>query len=504
MFKFLVVDDEVLLRKDIIMLLKRGNIPYSSIIEAENGQEALAAIAAEVPDIALIDIRMPGMSGLDVLKSIHMKHPDIQVIIVSGYADFSYAQEALRNGALDYILKPVEDDKFYSSVRTAAEQIIIRHNRLSSVEIEEFIYKTMLSNNKKSISDSTAGNELMKGNYFSAAVFLCNKGSLKYSQEEMLFNLCNLLETCCRNIHGAVYFKNKLNSNEVILIAWDPNSREASQKLRNIISGIWDIISSYSGGHIMVGTGRTEYGTNSLPGLYRGCHEALKKRFLNRDGSEIFLYGEDDAGDTGSELYTRFMQTMESINRLADYPEKTIDTMFSLSAFQRLSLDHIKRIFSSLVTALIPVSDLDIAAVTGSILDNFNTVGEIKDYLYNLCKSTGETANTGDISGLIPEICTFIKANYNKDISLTLLAEKYSVNPNYLSEVFREKTGVNFRDYLAEARLQVAKELLKSTNMSIKKISHAIGYNSQGYFQKVFKKQYDITPMDYRATFSEN
>jgi len=501
MYKILIADDEVLLRKEIIVLLKRGNIPFRSIVEAENGYEALKAIEEDPPDIAILDIKMPGMSGIELSETVHRKKLDTKVIIVSGYADFSFARDALRFGVVDYILKPIDDDKFYECIEKTIQLIVIHRNHSFAEGIENRFYK-MVSMLHRNESIDTLNNDIdfLKGFFTQMAVVLCHEKDTKYSIDELVFNLYNILKHACKDINGACTFKNKLKLNEIIVITWTKDLKETSRCLESVIRETWDLVSSYAGNCISIGISETGNGCASLPFLYTSCHEALKQRFYDRSMGEIYYHKGDIYPN--KKLFEHLFQTVDNISHLVDLPHKTFNSFFNQGTIRQLTMQQIKTLFSNLATSLIPANHLDITEITGDILDLFNSIDEITDYLNKLYEHRNEKENIKDISNAIPEICSFIKANYNKEISLTWLAEKYNVNPNYLSEVFKEKTGVNFKDYLLETRMQVAKELLTSTKMSIKDISFATGYNSQGYFQKVFKKRYNLTPMDYRATFS--
>ncbi len=107
MYRLLIVDDEPLIRRGIRSLANLSNVGISEILEAQSGEEALAAVKEHMPHIVLMDINMPEMDGLTAAARIKEQSPDIFVIILTGYDYFEYAQTAIRAKVDDYILKPI-------------------------------------------------------------------------------------------------------------------------------------------------------------------------------------------------------------------------------------------------------------------------------------------------------------------------------------------------------------------------------------------------------------
>ncbi|MBQ3773011.1 MAG: response regulator, partial [Pseudobutyrivibrio sp.] len=121
MLKVLLVDDEPFILQGLKLLLDWKAEGYE-IYTATNGKEALDFINYNPVDLVIADIKMPVMTGLELLKELReSKHSDIYFVILSGFAEFNYAQEALRYNCTDYILKPVEKDQLLSILRKVSE-----------------------------------------------------------------------------------------------------------------------------------------------------------------------------------------------------------------------------------------------------------------------------------------------------------------------------------------------------------------------------------------------
>ena len=129
MISILIVDDEKLERKGIRFLLQKEEKDYQ-ILEAVNGKDALGILQKQKVDILFSDIKMPYMDGLELSRRARELYPDLQIIIFSGYNDFSFAREALRYGVVDYVLKPVDPAEFKKTLDKVTENIDKQNEKL--------------------------------------------------------------------------------------------------------------------------------------------------------------------------------------------------------------------------------------------------------------------------------------------------------------------------------------------------------------------------------------
>ncbi len=141
MYSFLIVDDEPIIRKGLQVILKNSDLTISMIKEAGNGEEALGCLAQEEIDILVTDIKMPKMDGLKLCQKVQILYPKLIVLIISGYDDFKYAQQAIAFGVKEYILKPVDEIAFIKAVHHALERnaIFNQNNHISIDKIDGLI-----------------------------------------------------------------------------------------------------------------------------------------------------------------------------------------------------------------------------------------------------------------------------------------------------------------------------------------------------------------------------
>lgn len=140
MYSILLVDDEYLVIKGIRIILEKTCLPVGEIREAENGEDAMEHIREKVPDIIITDIKMPVVDGLELCKKIYKKCPNTSIIIISGYDDFKYAQEAIKYGVRQYLLKPVQKIQLLNAIEDiikekeeAKKQLYISHKDMEAL-----------------------------------------------------------------------------------------------------------------------------------------------------------------------------------------------------------------------------------------------------------------------------------------------------------------------------------------------------------------------------------
>lgn len=145
MYKIFLADDEIWVIRGLKKLIEKIGAPFQVVGEASNGVMALEEIEKKKPDVLITDIRMPGMDGLELMKEIRKKKLDTKVVLVSGYAEFDYAQKAIRMGAVDYLLKPVEAETF-AKVLENLEKMLDERGGKQEEQPEEILNPSALEN----------------------------------------------------------------------------------------------------------------------------------------------------------------------------------------------------------------------------------------------------------------------------------------------------------------------------------------------------------------------
>ncbi len=169
-YKYMVVEDEYLIRENIIKKITSLNLPLELIGKASNGKDGLELVELLQPHLLITDIKMPQMDGLAFTKQLHTSYPSIKTVILSGYNDFTFAQQALRYGVKDFLLKPISSENLNECLQKIIVMLDSEYNHtavfsadphsLSKEEISNITEVYLRENFKKDISLSEVADKL--------------------------------------------------------------------------------------------------------------------------------------------------------------------------------------------------------------------------------------------------------------------------------------------------------------------------------------------------------
>lgn len=501
-YHVLIVDDEEIVCRGLAQFVKWQNYGFSVAGTAYNADEALSLLERMPIDVVFMDIRMPGKSGLELLQIIQKQYPRIKSVILSGYADFSYAQEAIRFGASDYLTKPVvlkEIESLLERLRTeflnCQKDAQIRSSRVEAL---------LLSAAKGYLPADRIKYDLPPlEHWYGLSMALTDRSlseeEIARKKQEMTLRLLSLFP-------ASICLSDEVFSIFCLL----PCEIEAD--FLSFVSMMEQLDTGLS--EWSCGASRQKYG---LDELHEGWTEAGRALRYHRAGAKegIILYQNIETLFSQSALSMQDILP-ELLRRLTN--PKTRDTVPAL----------VQEALSSLLSQNMTVTQYQAACISflielnsylqGLCPPDANLHARLNEVLSSLllCQSYQASADcmteyvkwltglfcTADEQSLgkdvIREIQLFIRQHYADNISLNSLAEQFFLHPNYLSRLFKEKTGQNFIDYLTGVRMEKVKELLKNSNRKIVEICDLAGYDNPRYFSRVFKQYTGMTPSEYR------
>lgn len=515
--KILIVDDEKIILEKLKMSVRQIFTEKDSIVSADNAGKALELILSEQPDIILTDIRMPGKDGLYISSFVHQNFPDKIVILITGFSDFKYAQTAIKNHVFDYILKPIDESILKESLQKAVHTITERKNQAimrkkyetyldeNIRNLQKDFFERLLFRNTASISSTFKEETSMlrlnhiKNYYLMYCKCITNEvKSLEkeyyfthiaehYLQEQipdaLIFSYGNALYSLCPNIDEIQLTKvigfihSELKKNGVLMSAAVssysetlsdiPLLRNQTMEIFNVLKNSEHFVMLYrdlESSPVMGMYEKSNYFQMLLNTLSAGDSSALQKRF--QEISHFF------AGESSDE-FNSFM-----------YSFMTLFLSFFQSPSQELS--------ESVHSATRTQKDLfDASASTEEKAKVFQDwLLKISDFL-----NADKVSKTNYLTSQLLE---YIRANYEKPLSLYSIADEFNRSPPYISRLIKQTTGKNFTDLLTDLRIQKARELLKTSSYHVNEISRIVGYPNFRYFSRIFKQQTGMTPNDYR------
>lgn len=489
--RFLIADDVFLARKAVEKLVMDWDPSSKIVASCDNGIRVLKLLSQEPVDVLILDIRMPGVDGLQLSQTVRRDYPRVKTLLVTGYADFEYAQEALKNGVFRYLLKPLKKDELFAALDELKGMLALREKRPERDEVRRAMssYRMMgfLSGGEDIEPQYPLPEAVLERGYIMAMV-LCH--GITYEQlsrvtEETLKQEVFLYGDM---LHGARWLLLLCNEEGI------PAERFAKETLAQLETLTQQIPARY-GLVAMTGVAPVSCRVADMPASYLRAKRALAMRLIQKK-ERVFLF-EEPSGE-------KRLLSPEDVRMIrgklqAHKSDEVMRLMEKkLSALPRLRLHQAEQIYHDFVSIALSLRMERGLTGEGRLaprqLWDFDTKEQVNAYLEELIYGESETRDEGE-GNLITEIKTFLQENYYCEISLNeLAATKYFMNPNYLSRLFKSRVGIGFSRYLLQLRMEKAKELLQKGDMSINEIASMVGYASTSYFIANFKKVYGDTP----------
>lgn len=503
MLKLLIADDEKTIRETIRSFIDWESLDIEVVGTAKNGIEAYNMILDLYPDIVLTDIRMPGLSGLELIEKMYEINKDMQFIILSGYNEFEYAKTAMQYGVRHYLLKPCSEQQIIDSIqeirqdyqtRMIQKNILAEHDQLKSQ-----LYTGMLINiiNHYLAQGSDLTPELEDTFY--------TEYRRHFGNVEQSYEVCYLY-----------YLEphNHMEAFEKISAFWEqtyPGVRLHLLYVRNtMVLFFRSFADSYA--ELSAYLSALSFAKQATTPLARLCGFPDLKAAMHKLTSQIRRYEEIlyYNGQT-SLLINNYDNILRDIQACADRmfhsTENTeADLSLLLSQIENIQqLSFLKQIAPSLImnaASVLPsfgiVDAVDFLIALDRETDTAVYREKLIQQLTRLQQMKTPVSSTGEISD---KIKNYVRDHIeNPELSLKWIAEhELYMNVDYISKKFVKETGQKFSAYLTEMRIKKAKELLSGPDpVPIADVAELVGCgNNPMYFSQIFKKGTGMSPSSY-------
>lgn len=497
MYKLLIVEDEILARLGLRQLLDWKKCGFSLLPDATDGKEALRTIREEEPDIILLDLNIPEINGLQILRFIKEEQISSQVIIVSCHEEFEMVKEAMRLGACDYLRKLNLSAEEMKSVlkRCIRDRGDIKD--LSSVS-REVRYEEIINRGGRSLFCN--GQNYLTLSYFLAAgektgqqyeLTMMLKKQLDQIQETFVFirrdeSTCYFLfrDKKTDEFHNRLYHELKQHFQEELYVGFCNMNIGKAEDLTSAIARVEQIaLSVYydEKGQVILFDKILEINEHSPAGTH-SREDSLKKSIGEFCKEETDYILQELVQAIRREKYTSmnvlrrtFMDILGFFSMTAQGIGRNIEELYVKNSnfhYQRLmkmnSLTEIEHWFLE-----------------------FNKV--FNERFYIAYKSAG--------SEILRDVFAYIETHLKEAIQLNEAARAIGVSSTYLSTVFKKEIGNNFIEYVNIRKVEAAKEKLRQ-GQKVQEVSEELGFENSTYFSKVFKKYAGITPAYYRQDYT--
>lgn len=447
MYRLLIADDEALEREGLEWIIARFLPGLFEIMHAENGRIAIQLAEQYRPDIVLMDVKMPGIQGLEALEEIKASNPQMKTVLVTAYDYFAYAKQAITLGVKDYIVKPAKKEQVVATLQKLVQELDQEKIRRS----EELELRDKCSRLLPLVENEMALLLMMES-----------------VQESSIGQMADILEM-------------KIDKGCAVTIAFPQieSVSPAHNRLRLIryYDGVKNYIKSLSACII-----------SPIMGRYMTV-------FLVMQENEFYSKGE----------------MIGEMNRLVQWMSQTfgIKVTIGLGALQN-GLEELRLSYRQAAIAagygeahqiqFVTIEDVEREAERKHIdwLKRDAPIGFALRPAIQAAFEELQDKRVQETLSVIERARLYIQAHFQEELLMEDVANHVHLNPFYFSKIFKQQVGETFIDYVTGLRISLARQYIAEGELSLKEVCYKVGYRDPNYFSRVFKKVTGVTPTDYR------
>lgn len=492
MLSVLIIDDEPNVRKGLKIIVPWRENGFEICGEAGDSEEGLKKILSLRPNIVLIDIKMSGKLGTEVIKEAIQNGFKGKFIIISGYSNFEYAKDAIKYGVKSYILKPIDEDELLDEMLKLGKEIKEQQAWKANIEIikEAKLRKLILG------QCTDIENTYEKYSDFKLALIFSNL----YGENGI--NMVKI-EEIIKNEYEKWFESTDITmiNNYAAILLKDFSYSHAEKELFQLREKL--------NKDVFITIGEEVYSANLVNQSYKSAEEIMKNRFLylekgvvsyknirkeytekndiqNIDYEKIYNYVEVK----DKEELKKIIRSIEIYMRKSKYSEKEIKIIGV-----KLFLELREKIINDYD---LKESDLKSKEEIMTEIHSKESLKGISDYLIDNFTKISEIIGNQSSKNIVMRVVNYINKNYYRDLKLESLAELFNYNSAYLGKLFKNEVGESFNTYLDKIRIEKAKQMLIEKKFKVYKVCEKVGYKNLDYFHSKFKKYVGISPLNYK------
>ncbi len=526
-YRFLLIDDEPVVREGIAQSIDWAAHGFELVGTCCDGRDGMRAIEELRPDVVLSDICMPFVDGLELASFVVERYPGTRTILLTGYDEFEYAQEAIKLKVHDFLLKPVTAEELRATLDALRQEIDTERSRgrvLDRIKAQVGESLPMLRERllNRLVRSAAPRQELerklalleltLPGPWFAALV--CDADAADEDDGLGVIAFQNVVVDVAAEHVDAVAFATP-NDQMVVLVSGD-DDRQAEARALECAEAVSHRVTRALGRTASIGVGTGVPGIEGFPGTYRAARTALDHRLMF--GPDRIITVRQVRGETPEPAHSpecalragfvaalRTGGSTESESALAglfDWYRRggcTVESCFT--GMYRLLADTLGALDSLGI-------DYDSLQQLGGNpfggLDRLKTLDDMHAWFHSLAGQVSEyLVAQRDSHARAKAVAAqqYIQSHHaNPDLSLSRVCRDLAVSKSCLSPLFKAHTGMTFVEYLTAVRMQAAKELLAGTDLRTYQVAERVGFSDAHYFSLTFRKQCGLSPTGYRES----
>ncbi len=521
MEKLFIADDEASIRDGLKCIIDWEELGFALCGEASNGKEALSQILALNPGLVLLDVKMPGMHGTEVIRRAREAGFQGKCIILSGYSDFKYAQEAMKSGVRFYLTKPIDEDELIQTVTQIREELSEEQQRSShftqyknkakNVVLQELLHSAP----EVPLSEEDCRIFRLTAEVYQVVVcedFHAPSSAAPYTFAEMLK---------VTNRDNMIFDHLNTDGRDVVLLKGVHGLNKLGEFLERLEHG--DSQEGSPMDSMFLAYGRPVRALEDIHLSYGDASALLARRFFCLPGQHTAGY--DTLPHTNENPSPEFDAPAPftwDADTVADYANRLTDYIGAYN--RRMTVDTLQEIELGLMTVPNAIDDIRLLLIDlylqikENMTRNYPSAGlsfrnnseaieyiHSRGYLYEILRFLSEqieaamnALGSSSKDTILADVLFYIDHNFQNNIKLETIAPLFGYNSAYLGKIFTKSVGESFNSYVDHRRIEHAKKLLLENRLKVYEIAEQVGYKNVDYFHKKFRKYMEMSPAEFR------
>ena len=517
--KVLLVDDEHLIREGLLHSVHWAKHGMEVVGTAEDGECALELVRSLRPDLVITDICMPFIDGLTLAETLQQERPEICIILLTSYDEFSYAKRAVKLGIVDYVLKPIDLDYMENLLDEVAAKF--DEQRVAQIQSARKRVLTDLLHRQGEIPQSLQA--LKQADLAPAMCYACIMVNIlgyrfakdMFGERELqdYFNRFSAQVKECAN-EISIFEECSVAEGSVLLVVSGKAPQQTAQRMQDICHALQENEELSNEFPFLCATDDIVRDISDLQESFYHCQEVMKYDFLY-DNTVFLDYSmlrhlQQDDGTQLPNAIAGFVDCVRTFDRKlikrnmtaivdhvresgrysAMYGQMLIAAAYSqvVGTLQEFHIE-LEDVFED------PIEEYRSIVTAGTLYKQMNGLVEMLDKVCEYVHSKQGTAH----HALVETARQYIDVHFTEhEISLQSVADSVHMSSCYFSILFKQESGESFISYLTGLRIEKAKQLLRYTDQKSYEIALAVGYENATYFSTLFKKNTGLSPKEYR------
>ncbi|MEK8130564.1 response regulator [Paenibacillus filicis] len=524
MYKALIVDDDVAVLTFLSKMIRWEDYGYQLIGACTNALDALELSKDHMPDLIITDIGMPGMDGIEFIKTVKQTDEHPRFVILSCHDDFKFAQQAVQLGVQEYILKETlhieivqellervhhrleEDNRLQKKVEKLHFQALQSKSVWKEHWLRDFLTTPLPEEIKWREQLAEYGLDLSLTHFVPVVcrMYRFQDAITRYQNEDMVkFIICNALDELLQSEPDVLAFSYSAESFCLLFACRKGLKSNPDEWVEQVCKQLQRTLSKVLKVQVSFLVGEIEQHHAAIKHQLLGLLQAADPFFYSAT-PEILRSSQIRPLNNPEDLLPFYSEYTEQVNHLIIEGNRdvhpVVDSFIQFVTVRRVQPITVKHFLFKLMLdiqmKLTFSHQYNYEKIQGH-LEEMDNISQLKEWMIRFLEGAitlMDQISTKSKKAEIVDAQKYVLLHLDQKITLGEVAERLFLNASYFSRLFKKETGENFIEYVNRMKMERAKELLNESNRTIEDISQALGYDNKGYFVKLFKSHYGVPP----------